>query len=83
MPAAQAYALIARNNRAIGLFHRGEIAVATQELESSRISAEGAGLSLMAMAADTYLALVDLADGALPDVRARTTAIMSLAERRG
>ncbi|WAC57403.1 LuxR C-terminal-related transcriptional regulator [Gordonia sp. SL306] len=83
VPAAQAYALIARNNRAIGLFHRGEIDLATKELESSRISADGAGLSLMAMAADTYLALADLADGALPEVRARTTAIRSLAERRG
>ncbi|AZG47371.1 LuxR C-terminal-related transcriptional regulator [Gordonia insulae] len=83
IPAAVAYTLIARNNRAIGLFHRGEISSAAIELDSSRQSAESLGLPLMAMAAGTYLALVDLTEGALPDVRRRTAAIAELAERRG
>ena len=83
VPAAAAYALIARNNRAIGRFHQGEIALATSELVTAKASAGRVGMELMATAADCYLALVDLIDGSLSDVAARTTAIGVLAERRG
>lgn len=84
IPAAPAYSLIARNNRAIGLFHRGaDIVFAADELAIAKMSAEKLGMDLMSMAADCYLALADLVDGTLPAVAERTAAIRALAERRG
>ncbi|MEE4024506.1 LuxR C-terminal-related transcriptional regulator [Gordonia sp. PKS22-38] len=83
IPAAPAYAIMARNNRAIGLFHSGEIDTAARELVVSRAGAEEVGVSLVAMAADTYLALTDLVRGDLPEAAVRTAAIGVLAERRG
>lgn len=83
LPAAPAYALMARNNRAIGMFHRGEIDVAAADLEYSQIAAESIGMSLMAMAAGTYLTLVDLVRGDLPQVRSRIEELGTAARRRG
>ncbi|MDY6810468.1 MAG: LuxR C-terminal-related transcriptional regulator, partial [Actinomycetota bacterium] len=75
IPAAQAYALLARNNRGIGLFHRGDIDAAARELVASRATAEDLGLDLTALAAETYLALADLVRGDLPVVAERIAAM--------
>ncbi|MDL9947029.1 LuxR C-terminal-related transcriptional regulator [Gordonia sp. ABSL11-1] len=83
VPAAPAYALIARNNRAIGMFQIGEIDTAAADLEYSRMAAESIGMSLMAMAAGTYLTLVDLVRGELPETRRRVEEIAAVASRRG
>ncbi|MFW0786522.1 LuxR C-terminal-related transcriptional regulator [Gordonia sp. CPCC 206044] len=81
-PAAAAYVLIARNDRAIGLFQDGELTTAAGELEGSRVRAAASGMTLMAMAADAYLALIELIGGDLPAVRTRIDAMRTVAARR-
>ncbi|MGV9711420.1 LuxR C-terminal-related transcriptional regulator [Gordonia sp. NPDC003424] len=83
LPAAEGLALIAENNRAIGLAQRGELELAAAELEVCRKRGEAAGLGLMALAASSYLALIDLVRGQFPEVERRVTETFALAELRG
>ncbi|MCF3937102.1 LuxR C-terminal-related transcriptional regulator [Gordonia tangerina] len=83
IPAARAYTLMARNNRGIGLFHRGEVDAAATELVGSAATAEDLGLGLTALAAETYLALIDVTRGELGVVADRIAAMTALVERRG
>ncbi|MFW0793552.1 LuxR C-terminal-related transcriptional regulator [Gordonia sp. CPCC 205515] len=83
VPAAAGLLLMAENNRAIGLVHRGDLTLAEPELEKVRQRAESVGMSLMSLAATSYLAVVDMIHGRLPDVARRVDEILDLAARRG
>lgn len=82
-PAAADLVLIAENNRAIGLVHRGDLTQAEPELEKVRQRAAAAGLDLMSMAATSYLAVVDMTHGRLADVQRRVDEVLDLAGPRG
>lgn len=83
LPAAPAYALIGRANRAMGLVHRGDFGEAAAELEGAHAAAEAAGMALMAMATQAHLALTDLIVGDLPRTAERVATVESIARRRG
>lgn len=83
LPAAPAYALMARANRAMGLVHRGDVDDAVAELESVHAAAEARGMGLMAVAAQAHLALTDLIVGDLARTAERVATVESIARRRG
>ncbi|WP_156045630.1 MULTISPECIES: LuxR C-terminal-related transcriptional regulator [Actinomycetes] len=83
IPSAPGYALIAFNNRAIGMVLEGRFGEACADLARARSKAERAGMGLMAMAAMSYLALAHAMVGDVHSARSLTTSITDLAERRG